>query len=324
MNSSYPVVAILAFSLGSMAYVYKFRGNARFHNLTEYLRKGWPIFAPLNCVLYLFTRKYGRSSVLDICQYPELSVLEENWGVIRDEGLALLEQGYFDLLGQPGSVAYYDVGFRTFFKYGWRKFYLKWYGYDHESARKLCPKTQDILKSIPCINGALFSLLPPDSQLTRHLDPFACSLRYHLGLATPNSELCFISVDGRICFWRDGEPLLFDSTCIHFARNNSEQSRLILMCDIERPMNVFGRTFNSIYKLFMRQSIVPNTDEDKGGLANRLFRKLEPLLLHGKALKVSRPRVYRVIKFAINLVLILALLSIVWGAVQLVMTVLLY
>ena len=65
----------------------------------------------------------------------------------------------------------------------------------------------------------MFALLPPGGKLNRHRDPFAGSLRYHLGLVTPNSDTCRIYVDGEPYSWRDGEDLMFDETFIHSAEN---------------------------------------------------------------------------------------------------------
>src|SRR5688500_19772057 len=48
------------------------------------------------------------------------------------------------------------------------------------------------------------------SKLGAHRDPFAGSLRYHLGLVTPNSDKCRILVDGVPCVWRDGEAFMLD------------------------------------------------------------------------------------------------------------------
>src|SRR5690606_32069040 len=154
------------------------------------------------------------------------------------------QQDYFDATKRPGTAGYYDVGFRTFFKYGWSRFYLHWYGYTHHSARRLCPQTVQLLSQVPAVHGAMFALLPPHSQLTRHADPLAVSLRYHLGLATPNDDACFIDVDGRALNWRDGEVLIFDETYLHHVRNDTDHNRLILMCDIRRPLNPVGAVVN--------------------------------------------------------------------------------
>ena len=215
------LVVMVAFAAASIVYVYRFRGEARYESVTEYVRKGWPIFSPLNCVLYITTLPWGSKAIIDPADFPELDLLRQNWQTIRDEGMDLLRQNYFDAAKRPGTAGTYDVGFRTFFKYGWSRFYIKWYGYEHYSARRLCPKTVKILQSVPSVHGAMFAYLPKGAQLTRHADPIAVSLRYHLGLATPNSDACFINVDGRNQSWRDGEVLMFDETYLHFVRNDT-------------------------------------------------------------------------------------------------------
>jgi hypothetical protein len=63
----------------------------------------------------------------------------------------------------------------------------------------------------------MFAELPPGAKLNPHRDPFAGSMRYHLGLATPNDDRCFIEVDGERHSWRDGEGVIFDETYIHWA-----------------------------------------------------------------------------------------------------------
>ena len=310
------MLLIFSFILGSITYVYLYRGKARYENLGEYLRKGWPIFSPLNCLLYMFTQSKARHPIINLDNFHELDEIQNNWEVIREEVVNLYRQRYFELTKKPGSQAFYDIGFRTFFKYGWSRFYLKWYGYTHDSAKKLCPNTVRILEQIPSVNGAMFSILPVNGQLTRHLDPLACSLRYHLGLDTPNSDDCFINVDGVSYSWRNGKALLFDETYPHYARNDSDQYRLILMCDVERPMNFLGRFINFFYKGLMRLTVVPNIEGDKRGFANILFSGLAPVNQKLKALKQTNKKLYLLIKYTINLTLILLAFAIIAGLLQ--------
>lgn len=308
------LAALLSFSLLSMTYVYLYRGQARYVDLSEYLRKGWPIFTPFNCMLYMFTKKRAKKAIMDVNDYPELKLLTENWEVIKKEGTALLEGKIFDKTTE--SDAQYDLGFRTFYKYGWSKFYLKWYGHTHKSALTLCPETVKLLKKCKTVNGAMFTTLPPGSQLTRHLDPVACSLRYHLGLETPNSDDCFISIDDQKYSWRDGEALIFDETYLHFAKNNSEKNRLILMCDVDRPMNFLGKIVNFFYKFALSFTVVPNMDGDKRGLVNTIFSSLSPVLKKSKNLKATNRGLYLCLKYTVNTVLICLLLLIILGVVK--------
>ena len=56
------------------------------------------------------------------------------------------------------------------------------------------------------------------------------------GLVTPKSERCRILVDGVECVWREGQAFMFDETFIHAAENATDQNRIILFCDVERPI----------------------------------------------------------------------------------------
>jgi beta-hydroxylase len=309
------VAALLV--LASFVYVFRYRGVVRYEGVREYVRKGWPIFAPLNCLLYLFTQRRGRRVFMDLAEFPELAEIQKNWEVIRAEGLRLYEQGYFNKTTDPKSGAYFDVGFRTFYKYGWSKFYLKWYGHTHASAQVLCPGTVKIVSKIKSVNGAMFSVLPPGSQLTRHLDPLAVSLRYHLGLSTPNSDDCFINVDGQRYSWRDGQAALFDITYLHFARNETNTPRLILMCDVERPLNLVGSLVNFFYRGLASLTVVPNLEGDHRGFANRVFASVAPVLARSKELKKTNRSLYKLVKFAFNAVLLLIVAAILYGLYRL-------
>jgi len=311
------MILLILFCIGSMTYAYAYRGQARWSGFGEYIRKGWPMFTPFNCLLYLFTRPRARPAIMDIDQFPELKELADNWEMIRKEAIELMADGGFDQISDPDSPSYYDIGFRTFYKYGWTKFYLTWYGYTHASAQQSCPKTVALLNKIPTVNGAMFSVLPPGGQLTRHLDPVACSLRYHLGLDTPNHDDCYISIDDTRYSWRDGEPLLFDVTFLHFAHNDADKPRLILMCDIDRPMSWIGSILNWPYKQLMRATVVPNTDDDQRGFANKTFSTLVPLLDKGKRLKETNLPAYKALKYLVNGSLILILAGLVWLILQL-------
>lgn len=307
--------AAFAFILGSLVYVYRVRGEERWAGVGEYIRKGWPIFTPLNCLLYLFTQKRARKPIMDLDDFPELDEVRANWETIRDEAQALYEQRVFDQTRDPESSAYYDLGFRTFYKYGWSKFYLKWYGTEHRSAQAACPRTLEILRRCPSIKGAMFSILPVGGKLTRHADPAAASLRYHVGLATPNDDACLIEIDGQEYSWRDGDALLFDETYLHRAYNGADADRVILMCDVERPTWVVGRIVNFFYMLLMRATVVPNTETDKRGLVNSIFSRLAPRVARVRTLKTTHRRRYRLIKHSVNTLLLLVLAGLLVGAI---------
>jgi len=244
-----------------------FRGKVRLP-LTRQLFDHSSFVAPLNMFMHAFSR-VPSTPYLSAADFRELRVLEANWQMIRDEALELLA-----LQKIKAAEKNDDAGFNSFFKNGWKRFYLKWYEASHPSAERFCPKTVALLRSIPSVKAAMFAELPPGGKLNMHRDPFAGSLRYHLGLVTPNNDSCFIEVDGQRYSWRDGESVMFDETYIHWAQNESDSNRIILFCDIERPMRYrWAQALNRwLGRTLMTAASSPNETGDHTGGINKLFR----------------------------------------------------
>lgn len=152
----------------------------------------------------------------------------------------------------------------------------------------------------------MFASLPPGAKLVRHRDPYAGSLRYHLGLVTPNSPLCFINVDGEPYHWKDGEAVVFDETYIHFAANNTEHQRIVLFCDIERPLHTkIMRSFNHWFGLkVMGAAASQNIESESLGFINVLFTYFYRLRMLTKKLKASHRQIYYIGKWILIIGLI--------------------
>jgi beta-hydroxylase len=186
--------------------------------------------APINAFMLLFS-KAPRQPFIPLSAFPELAPLRRHWWAIRAEA------GRLDALRAAAVLeGQADPELHAFLENGWKYFYLKWYDEVQPAARRLCPRTYALLQSMPSIKVATFVELPPGARINRHRDPYAGFLRYHLGLATPNDDACFMEVDGRRHALYDGQAMLFDETYIHWARNDTSHPRIVLLCDIERPM----------------------------------------------------------------------------------------
>jgi beta-hydroxylase len=257
-----------------------YRGRVR-HGFFRQLTDHSSLMAPYNALMYLVSAVPNRPYV-EVRQFPELRPLQENWQLIRDEALSLFDEGHI-----RAAATYNDLGFNSFFKTGWKRFYVKWYDQPLPSARALCPRTVALVQSIPTVNAAMFALLPPGSKLGAHRDPFAGSLRYHLGLVTPNSDACRIVVDGQPYSWRDGEPVMFDETYIHTAENRSDVTRIILFCDVERPLRFAPiRWLNHLMEVTaIRASQTENAPGDRVGVLNHVFNGAYRVRRIGKWIK---------------------------------------
>src|SRR6476469_7052640 len=274
-----PKFILLYVYIASTMYVH-YRGRVR-HGFFRQVTDHSTLMAPYNALMYLFSAVPNRPYV-EVSGLPELAPLAENWQTIRREAQQLLESGRI-----RSATTYSDLGFNSFFKTGWKRFYVKWYDEPLPSAKALCPTTVELVQSIPGVNAAMFALLPPGSKLGAHRDPFAGSLRYHLGLVTPNADTCRIVVDGEAYFWRDGEPVMFDETFIHTAENRSDVERIILFCDVERPLtNPLVRAINHFVKMtLIRASQTENAPGDRVGVLNHVFNAVYRVRLVGKAIK---------------------------------------
>ena len=296
----YAIVIILIFIL-SVLYAH-LRGKEKL-KFSRQLFDHSTFLGPVNMFMTSFSSLPNRA-FFDTKSFPELQPLQDNWEMIRDEAMLLQSQ-------IKAAESNNDAGFNTFFKRGWKRFYLKWYQQSHPSAQQLCPNTVALLEKIPSVKAAMFAELPNGSYLGKHRDPYAGSVRYHLGLKTPNSDACFIEVDQERYSWRDGEATLFDETFVHWAENKSGETRIILFCDIERPMKwKWAQAFNSWFgRNVMSAASSPNDENDHTGFINRIFKYGYAIHAKGREIKAKNRKLYYFYKWLLfGLIILLILL----------------
>jgi beta-hydroxylase len=285
--------AVVGFLILSVLHIH-FRGKVRLP-FGRQLFDHSSFMAPINIFMHLFSR-VPSTPYIPVREFPELDVLQQNWEIIREEALNLVA-----LQKIKASEDNNDAGFNSFFKTGWKRFYLKWYDASHPSAERLCPKTYALLQGIPAVKAAMFAELPHGAKLNPHRDPFAGSMRYHLGLATPNDDRCFIDVDGERYSWRDGQSVIFDETFIHWAKNGADTNRIILFCDIERPMKYgFMTAINRwVSHHIVKASATQNMEGEHVGALNKVFGKLYEVHLASRKVKDWNRGVYYALKYSL-------------------------
>jgi beta-hydroxylase len=292
---------ILYLFIASALYVH-FRGKVR-HKFSRQLTDHSTFMAPYNALIYLFSR-VPNTPILENKNFPEMEKLTANWQEIREEARRLYDGGHIQM-----SKTYNDLAFNTFFKRGWKRFYLKWYGDIFPSAMDLCPKTVELVKSIPSVNAALFTLMPGKSKLGEHRDPFAGSVRYHLGLMTPNSDACRIYIDGTPYSWRDGQAILFDETYIHSVDNDTDQDRVILFCDVTRPLRTpIARGVNRfVINHLVKMTATQNTADEKVGVLNKISSTIYGAKNFFQRIKKANRKLYYAGKYTLYAGLIFAI-----------------
>jgi len=133
-----PQLVVLYVFVACTIYVH-FRGRHRLR-FARQIGDHSTYLAPYNVLMYAGSA-VPNTPVIPVEKFPELKKLSENWETIRDEAVRLFDEGFIRAAAKNN-----DWGFYSFFKSGWKRFYLKWYDDFLPSARTLCPKTVELLK----------------------------------------------------------------------------------------------------------------------------------------------------------------------------------
>jgi ornithine lipid ester-linked acyl 2-hydroxylase len=147
--------------------------------------------------------------------------LEANWLIIRQE------------LEQLQPKKFIDWPEKNIYNQGWEVFGLYTFGKRIEDNCRLCPETTNLVEAIPGMMTAGFSSLAPGTYIGPHFGATKALLRCHLGVIVPDE--CAIRVDKETRSWQEGKCLIFDDTFEHEAWNKSNQTRIVLLIDFNRP-----------------------------------------------------------------------------------------
>jgi ornithine lipid ester-linked acyl 2-hydroxylase len=190
-------------------------------------------------VLAPIERWVGRRSLVGdqpffpVDRFPWVAEVERNWEVIAQELQAILADREalpsFQEISKDQIAITDDDRWKTFFLYG--------YGFQADLGVELCPRTAAIMREIPGMTTAMFSILSPRKHILAHRGPYKGVLRYHLGLIVPQAkEDCRIRVDTEIRHWEAGKSMVFDDTFDHEVWNDTEETRVVLFVDVLRPL----------------------------------------------------------------------------------------
>ena len=173
--------------------------------------------------------------------FPWLEEFEGHAGAIRAEALAVWRERSADLVpyvNYPEGVPL-DQWVDLNRSYDWSAFHLFLNGEPVAANCQRCPATMSALGLVdqPHVPGrspaAMFSILKPRTRIPPHTGIANTRLVLHLPLIVP--EGCGFRVGGETRQWREGEAWVFDDTIEHEAWNDSDQPRIILICDLWCP-----------------------------------------------------------------------------------------
>lgn len=165
--------------------------------------------------------------------FPWIAEIEANWTTIREELEHVLEDRdalpNFQEISKDQVEITDDDNWKTFFLYG--------YGFEAKLGVEMCPRTAALMRQIPGMTTAMFSILSPGKHILDHRGPYKGVLRYHLGLIVPrDAQACRIRVGQDIRHWEEGESMVFDDTYNHEVWNDTDETRVVLFVDVLRPL----------------------------------------------------------------------------------------
>ena len=187
----------------------------------------------------LVHRLYGRFSLvgtepfLDRDQFDWTHLLESHYPAIREEAEQVLRVR--DALPNFQDIAPDDILLSDDDR--WKTYWFVGYDLWDDANRIRSPRTAAVLRAIPGMTTAFFSILAPGKDLPPHVGPYRGVLRHHLALIVPEpAEQAGIEVGGEVRHWEEGRSLTFDDTYVHRAWNDTDGVRVVLFCDIVRPL----------------------------------------------------------------------------------------
>jgi len=183
---------------------------------------------------------------IDASHFPFLEEFEEKAGEITSELREIL--AHRDAI--PGFEQVSPDQYRIAVEKQWKTFVLYGFGEPLPKNCKSAPKTAELLSRVPNIQTAWFSILAPGYHIPAHTGVTKGIIRAHLGLIIPRErEKCRIRVDTEFRAWETGKVVVLDDTFEHEVWNDTDEERVVLLFDFDRPMKWRGRLLN---KLLMR------------------------------------------------------------------------
>jgi aspartyl/asparaginyl beta-hydroxylase (cupin superfamily) len=194
--------------------------------------------------------------------YKGLKELEDGYPDVRDECLRLLE-----IKDRLTDVKDLGAGYTKggIHKAQWKAFMFKSGDFIEENCAR-APKTAALLRNIPGLYTAFFSIVDPHQYITPHWGYYKGFLRYHLGVLIPDNNRerkCWLRVNddpednrrqdeslienGEKYYWKNGEGIVFDDNFLHDAKNESDQIRVVLWLDLRRRMPFYAQMFNLLF-----------------------------------------------------------------------------
>lgn len=186
--------------------------------------------APEPVYTYLTGEWYKGSepSFYDVETLPGTRILRENYAAIRREVEDFYATRGEEIEANFTPYAYAEKGWRTVNLYS---YFLRY----HENCAKF-PVIDSVVRQIPGMCLAQVAVLEPHTRIKAHFGDTNVLVRSHLGLVVPGTlpEIGIQVGRERQC-WKEGDVLAIQIARRHYAWNQTDRHRIVLVVDVFRP-----------------------------------------------------------------------------------------
>lgn len=186
----------------------------------------------------------GDTPIIPIHYFPFLQAFADHVDEITSEVQRILRHREAVPTFQEVSIDQKKIATGT----NWRTFILFGFGRKAERNCVQAPVTASLLERVPNLQTSWFSILAPGYHIPHHCGVTKGILRAHLGLIIPKqADRCRIRVSNVVVSWQVGEMFVFDDTYDHEVWNDTDEERVVLIIDFDRPMRFLGRLSNRLF-----------------------------------------------------------------------------
>ena len=162
--------------------------------------------------------------------FPQLQIIENNFDIIKHEFETNQNNGFEDWPENELYSKYKGDEWTIIPIYGFNKW--------NNKILHRFPKTIEMLKDIKGLRTIIFSKLGPKTRLKKHRGWKELSnktLRCHMGIKVPKNNRSGVEVEDEFKQVDEGKFIIFDDSKEHIGVNSSNEDRVVLLLDIERP-----------------------------------------------------------------------------------------
>lgn len=215
----------------------------------------------------------GTDPILDNSHFPFLDQFTDHWEAILNEANGILRY-------RAEIPAFQEISpdqKRISKEQNWKTFFLFGFGSKFQKSCAYAPITASLLDKVPNIQSAWFSILAPGYHIPAHQGVSRGILRVHLGLIVPKErDKCRLRVKDTIKTWSPGEIFVFDDTYDHEVWNETNEERVVLLFDFDRPMRKWGRIVNRNFINIMKRTAFFKTPKNNLKAFEERFSEMHP------------------------------------------------